>query len=136
MRALAIAGKIKNHDQMAMLTPQQRERGRRLRRMDSASEQRLWAQLRGRRLAGLKFVRQLPVENYVVDFACRERRLVVEVDGATHSTSEEAAYDARRTACLELQGWRVLRVTNDDVSNRLDGVLESIMRACLPPRWK
>ncbi len=113
-----------------MLTPEQRERSRRLRQVDSASEQRLWARLRGRRLAGLKFVRQLPVEHYVVDFACRDRRLVIEVDGATHSTSEEAAYDERRTAFLESQGWDVLRVTNDDVVHRLEGVLETIMSAC------
>jgi very-short-patch-repair endonuclease len=114
---------------MALLTPQQLERARRLRRMDTGCEQRLWAQLRGRRLGDFKFVRQLPVGHYVADFACRERALIIEVDGATHSTDEDAAYDARRTEYLEDSGWRVLRVMNDDVVRRMEDVLEMILRS-------
>lgn len=110
-----------------MLTDQQRERARRLRRQDTASEQRLWAAIRNRRLHGLKFVRQLPVGRYVADFACRELRLITEVDGATHGTEEEAAYDVQPTESLEGLRWRVLRVSNDDVVQRIEGVLESIL---------
>ncbi|WP_421693828.1 endonuclease domain-containing protein [Aestuariivirga sp.] len=112
---------------MALLDDRQREHARRLRRHDTASEQRLWAALRDRRLHGLKFVRQLPVGSYVADFACREHRLIIEVDGATHATEEEAAYDAERTLCLHSKGWRVLRVWNEDVVRRLDAVLDSIL---------
>ena len=129
MRALASGGNVKHSYQMALLNPQQLERARRLRRMDTGCEQRLWTQLRGRRLDGLKFVRQLPVGNYVADFACRDCGLIVEVDGATHSTGEEAAYDARRTKYLEACGWRVLRVLNDDAVRRMDDVLDMILRA-------
>ena len=74
--------------QLTILTPNQRERARRLGRQDTASELRLWAQLRGRRFAVLKFVRQLPVGPYVADIACRERMLIIEVDGATHGDGE------------------------------------------------
>ena len=109
-----------------MLTPSQRERARRLRRMDVECERRLWARLRDRRLSGAKFVRQLPVGPCVVDFACREAALVVEVDGATHSTDEELAYDRRRTVFIQLKGWRVLRIQNDDVLRHLDDVLDMI----------
>ena len=63
----------------------------------------------------------------MADFACRERALIVEVDGATHSTDEEATYDARRTEYLEDSGWRVLRIMNDDVVRRMDDVLEMIL---------
>ena len=118
---------------MALLTPEQREHARRLRRQDTASEQRLWAALRGRRLRGLKFVRQLPVGSYVADFACRDRHLIVEVDGATHATDDELAYDAERSTALEAQGWRVFRIWNDDVVRALNDVLEGISRACDEP---
>ena len=110
-----------------MLTPVQRERARRLRRMHTGCEQRLWALLRARRLNGLKFVRQLPVGPFVADFACREAALIIEVDGATHSTDEERVYDARRAAFIESEGWRVLRIQNDDVLHRLDDVLDTIV---------
>ncbi len=117
---------------MAFLTPSQVERARRLRRLDIGCEQRLWAQLRGRRLLALKFVRQLPVGSFVADFACRAAGLIVEVDGATHATDAEMAYDARRTAFLQSKGWRVLRVTNDDVVRHMEDVLEMIRRAAQP----
>ncbi len=129
MRALASGLNIKQFYSMAILTPEQRERARRLRRQDTGCEQRLWAQLRGRRLNGMKFVRQLPVGIYVADFACRERALIVEVDGASHSTDEEVSHDARRTKFLEANGWRVLRVLNEDIVMRMDDVLEMIRRS-------
>jgi very-short-patch-repair endonuclease len=97
--------------------------------MDTGCEQRLWAQLRGRRLNGFKFVRQQPVGPFIADFACREAGLVVEVDGATHSTDEEVGYDARRTAYLQANGWRVLRLLNDDVATRMEDVLDTILMA-------
>jgi len=115
---------------MARLSDRQLERARRLRRQDTGAEQRLWAQLRGRRLDGLKFVRQLPVGPYIADFACRERRLIIEVDGATHASEEERAHDARRNMFLTSQGWQVLRVWNEDVVRGMADVLETILRGC------
>jgi len=64
-----------------------------------------------------------------VDFLCREARLVVEVDGVTHSTDEEIAYDDRRSAYLELQGYRILRILNDDIYRRFDDVMDMILLA-------
>jgi len=84
----------------------------------------LWGALRARRLAGYKFVRQLPIGPY---FACREEALVVEVDGATHSTDQEVARDAHRDRILGEAGFRVLRIANDDVFHNLDGVKETIL---------
>ncbi|MGO8737721.1 endonuclease domain-containing protein [Rhodoblastus sp.] len=85
--------------------------------------------MRARRLAGLKFVRQENIGPYFVDFICREKRLIVEVDGATHSTPEERARDARRDSFLRAERYRVLRVTNDDVFHNLEGVCETILAA-------
>ena len=104
-------------------------RSRDLRRDQTDAERKLWSKLRNRRLAGVKFVRQEPVGPYFVDFLCRERRLVVEIDGATHSTDDEIASDARRTALLEQQGFRVVRFTNAEVYDNLDSVLETLLHA-------
>ena len=93
----------------------------------------MWDKLRGRRLAGFKFVRQESIGPFYADFVCREEKLIVEVDGATHSTPEEVACDARRESFLRNFGYRILRVTNDDVFNNLDGVCETIL-AVLPQR--
>ena len=114
---------------MSLTKPDQTERARRLRKSDTAAEQRLWEALRGRRLAGLKFVRQLPIGPYYADFVCRAKRLIIEVDGDTHSTEEEMAYDARRTAALERAGYRLIRVWNAEVRENLEGVLETIRLA-------
>ena len=93
------------------------------------AEAKLWAELRGRRLGGFKFRRQHPIENYVADFACISARLVVEIDGATHSEPHEIEYDAKRTLLLEGLGWCVIRFTNNDVFEDVDAVVEAIYEA-------
>ncbi len=95
--------------------------------MISAAEQRLWELLRNRRLNGWKFVRQLAIGRYVADFVCRERKLVVEVDGATHSTDAELKHDMERTAFLQSNGFHVLRFWNEDVFTSLSDVLDRIL---------
>nr|WP_246161704.1 endonuclease domain-containing protein [Segnochrobactrum spirostomi] len=92
----------------------------------TAPEQRLWAHLRDRRLGGYKFVRQMPIGRYVADFACRERRLIVEVDGWQHA---ESRGDRVRDEALRVQGYRVLRFWNDEVSREMENVLETILAA-------
>ena len=102
---------------------------RELRRDSTVAERKLWEQLRNRQLGGLKFVRQEPVGPYIVDFVCRAAKLIVEVDGATHSTGEEQARDARRTAFLRGEGYRVIRVQTIEVVEAMDGVLRTIEEA-------
>ena len=84
-------------------------------------------------MAHWKFRRQHPIHRYVVDFVTVEGRLVAEVDGVTHSFPREIARDASRTKMLEAFGFLVVRVTNTDVYENLDGVLEMIDQT-LPPR--
>ncbi|WP_233353589.1 endonuclease domain-containing protein [Hellea balneolensis] len=100
-----------------------------LRRNLTTAEAKLWQDLRSRRLQGYKFRRQHPIEDYVADFVCLSVKLVIEIDGATHSTNEELAYDAQRTEVLEGLGWRVIRFTNDEVYGDVDGVIEAIWDA-------
>jgi very-short-patch-repair endonuclease len=104
-------------------------RARNLRREATRAERFLWPKLKGRNLAGFKFVRQEPIGPYVADFVCREAKLIIEIDGATHSSDDEIAADHRRTHFLEGLGYRVVRFTNDAVFQSADGVLESILAA-------
>jgi very-short-patch-repair endonuclease len=100
---------------------------RSLREDQPQAEALLWRSLRSRRLAGYKFVRQLPIGPYFADFACREAKLVVEVDGATHSTDAERRSDARRANVLHQHGYRIVRFNNDEIYRNLDGVLQTIL---------
>jgi very-short-patch-repair endonuclease len=91
------------------------------------AETLLWHQLRRKRVEGLRFRRQFPLGQYVVDFVCLPARLIVEVDGPTHELTER--WDDRRTAWLESRGYRVIRFKNADVARNLDGVVGSIAAA-------
>jgi very-short-patch-repair endonuclease len=104
-------------------------RARSLRREQTEAEKSLWGCLRGRRLNGHKFVRQEPICPFIADFLCRKRKLIVEVDGATHSESEEIAYDERRSKYLQALGYEILRVQNADIFTIRDDVLDMILMA-------
>ncbi|WP_119275160.1 endonuclease domain-containing protein [Taklimakanibacter deserti] len=112
-----------------IVEPKRLRQARRLRREQTPAEIRLWSGLRGRRLSNYKFVRQHPIGPFTVDFICREAALIIEVDGATHSNDYDIAYDQRRTHYLELHGYRVLRILNDDIYHRLDDVMDMILLA-------
>jgi very-short-patch-repair endonuclease len=112
---------------MRRAQPWRTNRARTLRSQASSAEERLWYELRGRRLNGLKFVRQCPIGPFFADFVCREVKIVVEVDGGTHSTADERARDAARSAYLERSGFRVFRAHNQEVYDNLDGVLDTLL---------
>ena len=114
---------------MAFQHPKSSERARQLRKDDSEAERRLWEAIRNRRLGSYKFVRQLPVGHYFADFACRARKLIVEIDGATHGTDVAVRHDERRSAFLAKQGYRVIRFFNEDIYKNLDDVRGAIVAA-------
>jgi very-short-patch-repair endonuclease len=98
---------------------------KRLRRDQTDAERVLWFQLRGRRLQGLKFKRQMPIDRFVVDFCCADVKLIIELDGGQHAT--RISEDANRTKTLEAMGYLVLRFWNNDVLQNTEGVLEEIL---------
>jgi very-short-patch-repair endonuclease len=98
---------------------------RRLRNAPTDAERKLWRRLKGRQLENCKFRRQHPFENYIADFVCLERFLVIELDGGQHT---EAA-DFERTSRLEKFGFLILRFWNNDVLLNTDGVMEAIRLA-------
>lgn len=99
-----------------------------LRKDMTNAEKRLWNQLKSRRLWNIRFRRQHPVAPYILDFACVKYRLAIEVDGETHSSVEERAYDSRRTKVLETKGWTVIRFRNDEIYKQMNDVLDKITR--------
>jgi len=88
------------------------------------SEKRMWFQCLKR--FPKRFRRQRPFGPYIVDFYCAEQKLVIEIDGESHSTPDAMAYDAERTAFLESQGLRVVRFSNLDVTENIEGVFERL----------
>jgi very-short-patch-repair endonuclease len=96
---------------------------RKLRANQTDAETVLWNRIRSRQIDGNKFVRQQPIIGYVCDFVCREKLLIIEVDGGQHS---ESASDAVRDRRLTEEGYRVLRFWNNDVLGNLEGVLAAI----------
>jgi very-short-patch-repair endonuclease len=98
-------------------------RARALRRRSTRPEWVLWLALRDRRLGGVKFTRQQPLGPYYLDFVCRERHLIIEVDGGQHADSVS---DMRRDAFLNALGYRVIRVWNNEVLGNLEGVLHML----------
>jgi very-short-patch-repair endonuclease len=98
---------------------------RRMRKQSTPAEDALWQALRGRRIAGAKFRRQHAVGPFIVDFICLEHHLVVEVDGDIHLAQQ--GRDRERDAYLRAGGLDIVRVTNDDVLNRLETVVQRIV---------
>jgi very-short-patch-repair endonuclease len=97
---------------------------RRLRRQSTDAETKLWLALRDRRLDGFKFVRQEAIGSYIVDFVCREKKLVIEVDGGQHADDPK---DRTRDAALNTQGYQVLRFWNSEILSNREGVLSVIL---------
>jgi very-short-patch-repair endonuclease len=101
-----------------------------LRRAMTDAELRMWYHLRAGRFLGLKFRRQVPLGNYIVDFICPSALLIVELDGGQHA--ERIAQDEERSRWLQGQGYRVIRFWNSDVLGNLEGVLQEIEANCRP----
>jgi very-short-patch-repair endonuclease len=104
---------------------QSTENARTLRKQMTDVERLLWARLRGEQL-GVKFRRQHPFLNFVLDFVCLELKLVVELDGSQHADARN--YDDYRTKCLNEAGYVVLRFWNNQVIEELENVVEEIYR--------
>jgi very-short-patch-repair endonuclease len=101
-------------------------RARNLRNAPTDAERQLWQRLRARQLESCKFRRQHPFGDYILDFACLERNVIVELDGSQHMDATD--YDSRRTQVLVEAGFIVLRFWNNDVFANIEDVLEVIQR--------
>jgi very-short-patch-repair endonuclease len=103
-----------------------KERSRLLRTSMTDAERLLWSKLRMRQLYGLVFYRQKPIGEYIADFYCPKAKLIIEVDGGQHYSSEGLEYDKVRDEYMAGLGLEVMRFTNTDVLTNIEGVVESI----------
>jgi len=109
------------------LDPTLKQRARQMRATPTPAEQKLWLALRANRFENQQFTRQTIIAPYIVDFASKAARLIIEIDGDTHSAQDR--YDARRTEFLESLGYHVIRFANPDVMGNIEGVLSMIAQA-------
>jgi very-short-patch-repair endonuclease len=107
----------------------QRGRAKELRRTSTRAETLLWRYIRAHRIDGLGFRRQVPIGEYIADFACYSSKLIVELDGESHDFIERQRADQRRDAFFVAQGFEVLRFTNTQVMSNLEGVVGVIREA-------
>jgi type I site-specific restriction-modification system R (restriction) subunit/very-short-patch-repair endonuclease len=105
---------------------------RELRKNQTSAEEVLWQLLRNRKLDNLKFRRQHQIGHYIVDFYCHERKLIVELDGAVHFTTERQKHDSTRDKYLTSSGFNIIRFRNDEVLNNIEDVLSKIVSSNLP----
>jgi very-short-patch-repair endonuclease len=108
-----------------------------LRRSATPAENVLWERLRDRQVVNLKFSRQVPIGPFVTDFCCRDRRLVVELDGDVHASDQQSARDEERDAYLKGHDYVVLRFPNEQVFSEIESVLRQIANVALMavPHW-
>ena len=108
-------------------------RARDLRKRMTETEELLWRELRNRAFLGLKFRRQQPIDGYIADFCCFEKRLVIEIDGEIHQQEGQILYDRERDNHLIQQGFHVLRATNHQIKEEMPEVLQKIRSVVSDP---
>ncbi|HLD35101.1 MAG TPA: endonuclease domain-containing protein [Planctomycetota bacterium] len=101
-----------------------------LRKQSTNTERLLWRHLKAKQLQDFKFRRQQPIGNYIVDFVCFERKVVVELDGGQHADTKHTEKDKRRDILLRKQGYKVLRFWDNEVWSNLRGVIDVIREKC------
>lgn len=99
-----------------------------LRNNQTPQEQKLWAIIRNKQFYGFKFLRQYIINPYIVDFICREKKIIIEIDGGQHNQSNAIKYDNTRTIYLENLGYKVIRFWNTEIENNIDGVYEILQK--------
>src|SRR4030042_4329547 len=102
---------------------------RELRTRQTEAEKILWSRLRDKHYYGIKFRRQEPIGNYIVDFVCFEKKLILEIDGNPHKETWVKINDNQRALWLQGEGFRILRFWNSEVLNNVEGVLGKIKKA-------
>jgi len=126
---MANLGKISNYHFHFNANPDTFRTAKVLRKKMTEAEKKVWKELRNRNLSGYKFRRQHPVGQYIVDFYCPGRGLVIEIDGGIHNEPEKHEKDQNRQAELDRLGLKVIRFTNEEVQGDIENVMLKIEQA-------
>ena len=103
-----------------------------LRKNSTIQEKRIWNLLKNHQFHGLKFKRQQPIGDYIVDFICKEAKVIIEIDGGQHNETENIIADENRTKYLENKGYKVIRFWNNEVYENVEGVIKKIEQEINP----
>ncbi len=122
----------KEHDMFHQASSRLFEFAKKNRRNSTEAEQKLWNQLKGKKLHGFKFRRQHPIGNFILDFYCHKVKLAIELDGKYHENEEHKEYDRLRTKALKEIEIKELRFKNEEVLNDLENVLKKIKEQLIP----
>jgi very-short-patch-repair endonuclease len=102
-------------------------RARKLRSNMTKAEIILWSRLRSKQINGYKFRRQQPLLDYIVDFYCKDLKLIIEVDGEIHSLPEKTNYDLKRDKILKINGYNIIHLTNLEIETELDSTINKLI---------
>ena len=111
----------------------QKQRARDLRKNMTDSERIIWSIIRNRQFYGYRFLRQYCMGQYIVDFICREKKIIIEIDGGQHNKQINIEYDEQRSAYLNSKGYKVVRFWNNEINNNLAGVYKREDTHLKPP---
>ncbi len=103
-------------------------KARYLRKNLTEQERKLWNIIRNKQFYGYKFLRQYPIEPYIVDFVCREKKIIIEIDGGQHNEPEGIEYDKKRSLFLSSRGFKVIRFWNNEIDNNIEGVYQILLK--------
>lgn len=101
---------------------------RRLRKNLTSQERILWQLFRNHNFYGYEIRRQSPIGKYIVDFVCREKKIIIEIDGGQHNTPDNILADEQRTKYFEAKGYKVIRFWNNEITKNIDGVYQKLKR--------
>ena len=102
------------------------EFARQLRKDMTPQERKLWNLIRNKQFYGYRFNRQYPFRNYILDFICCSKKIVLEIDGGQHNEKEISKYDITRTELLNSLGYKVVRFWNNEIDNNIEGVYNKL----------
>ncbi|MDE0558533.1 endonuclease domain-containing protein [Algoriphagus sp. NF] len=114
-------------------SPEIHKRAKELSKQMTPAEKVLWNFLKNKSLEGFKFRRQHPIDKYIVDFYCHQKKLVIEVDGSIHDQLNQKEYDSGRTSVLEEFGLKVIRFRNEEVLDNFQSVIGRISKGLTSP---
>jgi very-short-patch-repair endonuclease len=106
------------------------EKAKMLRQNMTFHEKLLWEQLRSNKILGLRFKAQHPIDIFIADFYCHKLKLIIEIDGDSHNSADETAYDEGRSDEMQKLGIDTIRFSNDDIQNELSAVLRKLENKC------
>ena len=103
-----------------------KQNARYLRKNMTVQERKFWNIIRNKQFYGYRFLRQYTIDNYIVDFICCEKSIVVEIDGGQHNESQNITYDNQRTNYIKNKGYKIIRFWNSDIDNNIEGVYQKL----------